>query len=384
MRPTTRFVSPIALLLGLAVVVSSPVASATESTPGGAGGAAAPEEFPLPFAADDELELAGRRLGHLPGGNYDKAAAIIRFIFQDRDGLQFKYRRYPTLNADEAFEQHAGNCLSLVNLYIALARAAGLDAFPVQVEDFVVFSRHDGTVVRSTHVVGGLNISGQMLTVDFLPDREKAYRRLTPISDQRHAALYYNAVAVEAMFDGDDDRAATLFQHALELEPQAAETWNNYGVFARRHGDLPTAMARLEQALERDRNFLPAINNLAGLYRISGRPHLAQKMEKRALEAKYQNPFFLVDQSVRRIYDGELDDAEHLLQRARRIDPSIPEVYVALGRIDLLRGRTDRAERNFEAARKHSLELSPAFQRGVDRKIDRLLQVASNRPDDAP
>lgn len=359
-------------------------AAATAAAPSPGTALAAADTLSLPFAASPELAAVGKRLGRLPGGTREKADAIVRFIFLDPDGLRFEYRRYPTLTADQAFRERAGNCLSLVNLFIALARSAGLDAFPVEVEDWAIFSRRDGAVVRSTHVIGGLNVGsyaalGQLWTIDFLPEREKSYRKLARIGDERHAALHYNSVAVEAMLGGDLAAADRLFAHALSLDGGSAETWSNYAVLARRADDLDTGFERLEAALRVDRRFLPALNNMASFHRLAGRPEVAARYERQALEAKLQNPYFLIDQAIRRLQRGELDAAYDLLVRARRIDRSIPETYVALGRVDLARGRLARAERNFAAARQRSQELSPDFQEGLDRKIGKLLHLASAR-----
>lgn len=344
--------------------------------------AAAEAPLPLPFELTPELARIGQRLGRTPGGTKEKADAIVDFVFLDPEGLRFEYRRHPTLTAEEAFEQRAGNCLTLVNLFIALGRAAGLDAFPIEVEDWAVFSRQDGAVVRSTHVISGLNVGGyarfgQLWTIDFLPGREKAYRKLARIGDARHAALHYNSVAVEAMFAGDPAKAERMFRHALSLAPDSAEAWSNYAVLARRQGELPTAIERLEEALARERDFLPALNNMSSFLRLAGRIEAARRFEQRALEARFQNPYFLIDQAIRRLQRDELDEAYALLQRARRIDATIPEVYLALGRADLARGRVERAERHFATARARSQEASPAFREGIDRKIDKLLHLAA-------
>jgi Tfp pilus assembly protein PilF len=388
--------SGLAAMLTVGAVGVPALAQEAPPAPGGAGAAAAhaaspapdtspaPDPFALPFAATPEIEAVGERIRRTPGGTREKADAIVRFVFADPGGLQFEYRRQPTLTAGQAFHERAGNCLSLVNLFIAMARAAGLEAFPVEVEDWAVFARRDGAVVRSTHVVGGLNVGNyaaldQLWTIDFLPDRPKAYRRLSRIADTRHAALHFNAVAVEAMLAGDQQQAERMFRHALSLDPGSAEAWSNYAVLARRQGDLELGVERLEKALRAERGFLPALNNMASFHRMAGRREAAVRYEQRALEAKYQNPYFLLDQAIRRLQRGELDGAHELVVRARRIDRSIPEVYVVLGRIDLARGQTARAARNFRAARERSEALSPQFQERLDEKIGKLLQVASAR-----
>lgn len=355
-----------------AVLLALPLA-AEPAVPGGEPGAG---EHPSPFAADAEIRAVGQRISHLPGGVRDKADAVLDFIFDPSRGLGFEYRNRPTRTAAEAFRARDGNCLSLVNLYLALARAAGLDAFPVEVEDFETFHRQGGTVVRATHVVGGLMVTGMVLTVDFLPDHPKTYRRIDRISDRRHAALHYNAVATEAMLDGEAERAADLYREALRLEPGNAEAWNNYAVLAKRQGERRAARQRFERALEHDPTFLPTLNNLAALNRIEGRTAEAAALEARALEQRAQSPYFLTEQALRRIAGGDLASAEQLLVRARRIDKTIPEIHLALGRIDLARGNEGGAARHFEDARERSRELSDAYRRGLDTKIDKLGKLA--------
>jgi Tfp pilus assembly protein PilF len=332
--------------------------------------------LPSPFAASNEIRAVGVRISHLPGGVRDKADAVLDYIFDAERGLGFEYRSYPTRSAVEAFEARNGNCLSLVNLYLALARSAGLDAFPVEVEDFEMFTRRNGAVVRATHVVGGLWVNGVVYTVDFLPDKPKTYRRISRIADRRHAALFYNAVATEAMLDGDSERAETLFAEALRREPENAEAWNNYAVMAKRQGDLATARERFERSLASDAKFLPALNNLAALDRAEGRVDEAKVLESRALDQKRQSPYFLTEQALHRLSRGDLAGAQDMLVRARRIDREIPEIYLALGRIALARGDEAEAEHQFAEARKHSQELSDAFKQGVEHKISKLTLLA--------
>ncbi|HEX2253393.1 MAG TPA: tetratricopeptide repeat protein [Thermoanaerobaculia bacterium] len=372
--------SPLRLAGGLllAAAVALPTAAAPEP-PGPGAAAAEPALPPSPFAADAELERIGRLLGLRPGGVQGKAEAITRYIFDGAGGLGFQYSSHPTRTAQQAWTARSGNCLSLVNLFIALARHAGLEAFPLEVEDFESFSRQDGVVVRRTHVIGGMAVNGDVWTIDFLPDRPKTYRRMQRISDERHAALHYTAVAVEAMFAGDVAAAERLFREALAWDAGAAEAWNNFAVLARRQGDEATARERLERALEHDPRSLPALNNLSALHRRAGRLAEARGLEERALALAAQSPYFLTGQALRRIGAGDLEGAERLLDRARRIDSRVPEVYLALARIDLLRGREQRAERHFAHARRRSQDLSAGFQQGVEAKITKLEKLAAGR-----
>jgi Tfp pilus assembly protein PilF len=371
----TAFAALAALPAAAAPHAAAPHAAAAD----GVAAAGARSGPPSPFAADAAIRAAGERIGRLPGGVRDKADAVLDFIFDGERGLGFDYRAYPTRTAAEAFAAKNGNCLSLVNLYLALGRSAGLDAFPVEVEDFQAFSRHGGTVVRATHVVGGLWVNGVVYTVDFLPDRPKTYRRMDRIGDHRHAALVYNALATEAMLGGEPERAGELYRAALGLEPENAEAWNNYAVHAKRGGDLATARQRLERSLAADPHFLPALNNLAAIERRAGRIAAAEALEAAALEQKAQSPYFLTEQALRQARAGRFDEAESLLIRARRIDRNIPEIHLALGRIELARGHAGRAEAHFAEARKRSQPLSDVYREKLDVKIGKLTQLAAAR-----
>ncbi len=368
-----------ACLAAPAGLISASPASPAAGTPVPHPPGASAQAIPSPFAADPAIAAAAEPIRRMPGGIRDKADAILELIFDEDDGLGFQYSSYPTRTAAGAFEARDGNCLSLVNLYLALARSAGLDAFPMEVEGFYSFSRRNGTVVRSTHVIGGLSVNGMLLTVDFLPDKPKAYRRIEPISDQRHAALVHNARAAEAMLEGRSAIAEVLYREALRLDPGNAEAWNNFGVLAKRAGDLGTAGKRYRRALESAPHFLPALNNLTLLERHLGNHQAAAELAARALEEKYQSPYFLAQQAMHRAHAGELDEARRLLLRARRIDREIPEVHLALGRLELARGQADRAEEHFAAARLRSRPLPERYRNKLDAKIGKLTKLAAAR-----
>lgn len=336
-----------------------------------------PADDPRPYDADAEIEAVGKEVGRQWALPLRRMEAIIQRIFWKRDGLDFRYRSHPTLTASEAFAQRQGNCLSLVNLFVAMARSAGLEAFFLEVEDFESFYRYESTVVRSTHVIGGVWIDGKLRTVDFLPDRDKSYRRMTVVSDDRATAQYYNSTGAEAMLDGQLDSGERLFRRALELDPEFPDIWNNLGVLLRRQGRLDEGIAALEKALALDPRFLPAMENLSGYYRLAGRPEKAARMEARALEEKTRNPYYLFQQALLQFQKDKLDQAERMLKRARRIDNKIPEVYLLLGRVELARGDQKRAESLFAKARKMSASYPEDFQNGLNSKIRQLMASAN-------
>ncbi|MEM7051332.1 MAG: tetratricopeptide repeat protein [Acidobacteriota bacterium] len=350
------------ILLSLLLAASAVTAQATPS-----------DDQPRPFAANPAIEEATLVIARAPGTQLRRLERVVDRIFSKKHGLGFEYASHPTFTAAEAFEHGRGNCLSLVNLFVAMARSAGIRAYFVEVEDFETFHRVGESVVRSTHVVGGVTLDGRLETVDFYPGREKSYRNMRIISDDRGAAHYYNAVAAEAMLTGDLAAAEPLFRRALALDPTLIEGWNNLALLAQRHGRTVEAIALVEKALQQDPEFLPAIENLSGLYRVAGRTAEARATTARVLELKTRNPFYLLDRAREHFAAADLDTADRLLERAGRIEKRISEIHLLRGRIALVRGDEKKANRHFARAVRFADERPRLFQQNLEGKVDKLL-----------
>jgi transglutaminase-like putative cysteine protease len=121
-------------------------------------------------------------------GNRD---GLIDAIYREGE-LKIEYDSVMTRNAAQAFAARSGNCLSLVIMTAAFAKALGL---PVQFQsvsvdetvsrsdDIYFFIGHVNLTLGNHHAVVGLRTSGaDLLTVDFLPllfnpfAREQTYR----------------------------------------------------------------------------------------------------------------------------------------------------------------------------------------------------------------
>jgi tetratricopeptide (TPR) repeat protein len=330
-----------------------------------------------PFEADEAIRTSAQKAVRGAVGTRAEAEAIVRQIFHSGSGLGLEYARRPTKTAIEAFRDRKGNCVSMVNLFVAMSRSVGIRSFFVEVTDFETFHRQGASVIRSTHLVGGVNLDAGLLTVDFFPNREKTYRSVRAISDETAAAHYYNAVAVEAMLDRGYERAEELFETALEVDPEFLQAWNNRAMLARRQGRYEESIRQLRQALKIEPEYAPVMENLSALYRRLGREDLAGEMSARALEAKTRNPYYLLDQALLRLKADEPDEAEALLRRARRSDGRLPEVHLVLGRVELQRLNVDKALAHFRRAQRLAEPYPDGFQRGLESKIERLL-VASN------
>ena len=60
----------------------------------------------------------------------------------------------------------------------------------------------------------------------------------------------------------------------------------------------------------------------------------------------------------------------------RRLEPDEPEIYVALGRVELGKGNTKAANKLFEQARRKSEPRTFGFQMLLEKKIERLMAAS--------
>ncbi len=335
-------------------------------------GAAVASQTAEPFRATPEIRDAAREASSGKLTRARKVHAIIEAIFDDRGG--FQYSRRQTLPASEAFEQRSGNCLSLVNLFVAMARSVGVPAVFVEVTDFESYHRTGGQVFLSTHIVGGVWDGRSLETVDFLPGSPKTYRSFDVVSDRRATAHFYNAIGVEALIRKDHGTAREYLERALASDPDFLPAWNNLGVLERRSGHPEAAVMAYESALSRDAEYIPSIESLGNLQDAMGNGEEAERLRLLAFELKTRNPFYLVSRALDLLESEKPEEAYDLLRRAHRLGPELPEVYLLLGRVALALNRPGEAHSSFAQARRLSEPSSLHFQRQVEDKISLLLE----------
>ncbi|MEM6797809.1 MAG: transglutaminase family protein, partial [Acidobacteriota bacterium] len=143
----------------------------------------------IPFELDPEIRSVLERELRPVGDPRTRVARILDFIFRD---LDLEYRLSPTLDANDAFRERHGNCLSFVHLFVAAGRHMRLDPFYLEVSDQQRWDHRQGMVVSQGHIVAGLYLDGELQTYDFLPYRVKSYREFEPIDDLTATAHFYN------------------------------------------------------------------------------------------------------------------------------------------------------------------------------------------------
>ncbi len=79
-----------------------------------------------------------------------------------------------------------------------------------------------------------------------------------------------NSTGVRYLKSGDFERAKEIFDRAVALDPEYANSYSNIGGILYRMGDLEGAIEYLEKAIEVDPYFLPAYENLRSVKEAVG------------------------------------------------------------------------------------------------------------------
>lgn len=143
------------------------------------------------------------------------------------------------------------------------------------------------------------------------------------------------------------DEAIDLYRRAGQIDPDAAEPFNNIGnlhraraLAARGRADQKTAATQFatavesyQRALEADPDFIGSYNNLALVYQETGRVDKAMELYRRALERQPDNA--VVHNNLGSLYfaANRLDDARKAFEEAIALDAEYESAYNNLGAV---------------------------------------------------
>lgn len=296
-----------------------------------------------------QAQLEARVL-HAAGSKPQRLQRLVDFVF-DPDGLGLEYDLTATRTVEETFRTRKGNCLSFTLLFVALARAAGLNASVQEVGQVLTWYEDEGFAYDAGHVNVLLRLGDQERTVDL--DRNVLVARNGPkrISDRRALAHFYNNRGSELMAAGDPDAAAAALDTALALAPDFAPAWNNLGVLHARNGHSDRAERAYLAALDLDRAQAPAMSNLVRLYERSGDARRAKQYLRRLERVRRADPFHQFMLAVRAEQRGDYRGAVNRYRKAIRLYREAHQFRFGLARAYFLMGDFRRAQRELVLAR---------------------------------
>jgi tetratricopeptide (TPR) repeat protein len=286
---------------------------------------------------------------------------LIDALYQDKE-LRLRYDTERTRNAAQAFDERAGNCLSLVIMTAAFAKQLGL---PVRYQSAYLeesVSRSHDLVLRSGHVnvtlgrrlFDGRGGEQQSLTVDFLPPQDLVGLRTREISEDTVVAMYMNNRAVEALVAARLDDAYAWAREAVQRNPQFLPALNTLGVVYLRRGALSQAALVFGQVLEQDPAHRPALANLAGSYARMGRVEESRQLERRLAQLEPEPPLHHFNLGIAAMKRQDFAAAKELFSREVARSEDFHEAHYWLGLANFQLGNADLAQRHFARALKSS------------------------------
>jgi tetratricopeptide (TPR) repeat protein len=274
--------------------------------------------------------------------------------------LDFDYDPRITLPADQAFAEGRGNCLTFSNLFIAMAREAGMDAWYREVSVLPEWSSVNDTMLVSMHVNAAVRSGGQEFVIDVSRREETPNDRVRRLTDSEAAAQFYNNLGVDALVQGDLPLAYAHFLQALEARGGLAYVWSNLGVVYRRNDQTEAAKLAYRTALQYDPQHSVSLNNLYVIFEEEGQMEEAEALLARVERLRRRNPYYLLHLADIANHEERSDEAVSLLKRALRMNDSEFKFHLAMARSRHLLGEEDAALASLATARKLAPDHLPA------------------------
>jgi Tfp pilus assembly protein PilF len=299
---------------------------------------------------------------------------------QRSDQLRLDYDSTRTLNAAEAFDARRGNCLSLVIMTAAFAKALDLQVTYQIVATEETWSRRDDLAFSNTHVnltlgkramhtAPGYDES-RLLTIDFLPAEYILGQRTRPIPEATIVAMYMNNRAAEALAQGQVDDAYWWARGAVLRAPDFTSSYNTLGVVYLHHGDLHAAERVFRHLLDAEPQDRQALSNLATALDKLGRTDESRDTRARLERIEPHPPYHFFRLGTAAMQRGDYRAARSLFeQEVARADYS-SEFHFWLGLANLRLGDIDEARKQLALAVDYSTARSEHDLYAA--KLDRL------------
>lgn len=305
------------------------------------------------------------------GNGLHKLRALIHAV--NHPGLLgFEYDDRITLTAEEAFDRRIGNCLSFANLFIALAREAGLKAHYQEVKVAPQWNEREQTYLLARHINIVVTLHSGRYIVDVSRRKADPDSEARRISDKQAKAQYFNNLGADALFKKDLAQAYGYFVAALKIDPGSGYVWSNLGVAYNRNDQPVEAEWSYKRALAVDKKAFSAMGNLSAIYWEQGKIEQARLLKEKAESYRRSNPYYLLMLSERAVNDERYGESIKLLRSAIRKKNNEHRLHFAIARSFYLLGRYEKAQASFERAR----ELAPGvvLKERYNRQLGELVE----------
>ncbi|MEM7218839.1 MAG: tetratricopeptide repeat protein [Pseudomonadota bacterium] len=264
------------------------------------------------------------------------------------------YYTETTRTAAGVFEERSGNCLSYTNLFIALARYAGLDARFQFARVPANWSSQAGFLVRSRHisarVIESDLLGERAVTVDFNQVQNVGLFPHRLVKDDFALSSFYSNLAVDSLYAQRLREALRLLALANEVAPENPDPWVNAAVVWSSAGNVRKAHSALAGALTVDPTNESALSGLARIFEARGDQERADWYRQTIQRNRDADPYYQFARARAAFDKNELNDSKTYITRAITLRGSIGHFHYLAGIVHYRLGDYDAARTALEAA----------------------------------
>ncbi|MEO7493860.1 MAG: tetratricopeptide repeat protein [Massilia sp.] len=303
-------------------------------------------------AVDNLFSMSPAMLGYLNSKAFkeqvrDKGPerGLVDALYQKSD-LRLEYDSSVTRDAAQTYQARTGNCMSLVIMTAAFAKAMALNVTfqSVVVDDtwrrsgnLYLASGHVNLTLAKRPAVGVTSSDGdRSLLIDFLPQEDMAGYRTTVLDEDTVVAMYMNNRAVEALVRNEVNNAYWWAKSALEKSPSFVLAYNTLAVIYQRNGHELLAERAYRLALEREPKNIVLMQNFAPLLASLGKHDEAKAMAQRVAAMQPNPPYHYFNLGMEAMARQDYASAKALFAREVQRAPYSDEFHFWLG-VALLR-----------------------------------------------
>jgi Tfp pilus assembly protein PilF len=286
--------------------------------------------------------------------------------------LQLNYDGAATRGAAPTFAARAGNCLSLVIMTSAFAKAMDipvryqsvyLDEALSRNEDIYFFVGHVNLILGTRKIDVGFGRTGSdEKIIDFLPPIETRGVQAREIAESTVIAMYMNNRAAEALVRGQLDDAYAWAKAAIARDPEFPNSYNTLGVIYFRHHNPAQAEKVFRAALERKPDNAHVMANMTRALNDLGRVAEAQELTRKLERLEPNPPFAFYMRGLKAMREGDFSLAKDMF--AKEVDRApyyhefrfwLAVAYLGLGQVDTARDELRLAVQYSTTPKDHDL-----------------------------
>lgn len=196
------------------------------------------------------------------------------------------------------------------------------------------------------HATAHFNLAVTLTELEDMDGAIEEYKEVLRLSPQD--ATSHNNIGNLYAEKGNTDLAILEYNQAIKIAPKSPLAHNNLGDLFYKQGRYEDAVREFQEAVHSQPAETYGYNNLGNAYYKLGRYDDAVNQYNLALEISPRAVHILTNKAQAYIRKGSFAFALSCLNQALKYDPKNPTIYNLLGDVNVIRGETEEAIKNYE------------------------------------